>query len=420
MSTPVSTTLPVSAIRSDFPILGETMRGKPLVYLDNGATSLKPQEVIDAEIYYLTKLSANIHRGVYEFSERATELFDEARVKVKAFIGAGENGEVIFTRGATEGLNIVAASWGSKNLGPGDQIVVTEVEHHANLIPWQEISKRTGAELRFVPLRSQGEFSESDVAEVLTERTKIVAVTGMSNVTGYIPPIKKIIALAHANGSLVLVDGAQLVSHHPVDVVDLDCDFLAFSAHKMCGPTGVGALYGKVELLNAMDPVLFGGDMIVRVKKDTAEYKDAPDRFESGTPNISGVIGFGAAVDYLSRIGMAEIAAHEQMLGAYAAEQLALVDGVELYGRAVREVADGIGPCGGVISFNIDSVHPHDVGAILDSEGVAVRAGFHCAQPFMQHLGVTGTIRASFYLYNTTSEVDQLVLALAKVREIFS
>lgn len=408
------TTYNGEAIRADFPVLGKPMRGKRLVYLDNGATSLKPQPVIDAEVEYLTDIGANIHRGVYELSERATTLFDAAREKVKRFIGAPEEGEAVFTKSCTEASNLVAFGWGRKYLEAGDEIVTTELEHHANLIPWQQVAAQTGAKLRFVELGPAGEITAEAVEATLGEKTKIVAITGMSNVTGFMPPIAEITRAAHARGVLVAVDGAQLVSHYPVNVTELGVDFLHFSGHKMCGPTGIGVLYGRKELLDAMDPLLYGGDMIVRVYKDRASFTDAPERFETGTPNIAGAIGLGAAVDYLSGIGMDRIAAHEEALLDYAVERLTEAEGVTLYGpRDVRRR-------GGILSFNVGEVHPHDVGSILDSEGVAVRTGFHCAQPFMRFLGIHGTVRASFYLYNTRDDVDRLVAALDRVRDVFA
>lgn len=407
------TTYDIDAIRADFPILSEPMRGKPFTYLDNGATSLKPQAVIDAEIDYLRSISANIHRGVYEKSERATTLFDEAREKIKRFIGSPADGEAIFTKSSTEASNLVAFGWGRRHLEPGDEIVTTEIEHHANLIPWQEVAKQTGAVLRFVELGQEGQVTAAAVEAAMSDRTRVVAITGMSNVTGFMPPAAEIAGVAHARGAIVVVDGAQLVSHHPVDVSALDVDFLTFSAHKMCGPTGVGVLYGRNHLLEETDPLLYGGDMIVRVYKDRASYKGAPDKFETGTPNISGVIALGAAVDYLSTIGMARIAEHEEAVLDYAVDRLSGVDGVTLYGpRDVRQR-------GGILSFNLGDIHPHDVGTILDGEGVAVRTGFHCAQPFMRFLGIHGTVRASFYLYNTRDDVDRLVAALDRVRDVF-
>jgi len=412
----VMQTYPIDRIRTDFPILGTTMRGKPLVYLDSGATSLKPQVVIDAEVDYLTRISANIHRGVYQLSEEATVRFDEARESVREFINCGDEGEVIFTKSATESSNLIAFGWGRKFLKAGDEIIVTELEHHANLIPWQQVAAATGAELRFVPLDPFGRVTPESVESVVTKRTRVIAVTGMSNVTGYMPPFRDIAEIAHRNGAICVADGAQLVSHHPVDVQSMGCDYLTFSAHKMCGPTGVGALYGRRDLLEAMDPLLYGGDMIVRVRKESATFKGAPDKFETGTPNISGVLGFGAAVQYLQGIGMDAIADHEQELLAYAARLVGEVPGVTLYGPVTDR---GVAP-GGILSFNLGEIHPHDVGAVLDGEGVAVRTGFHCAQPMMQFLGVSGTVRASFYLYNTLEDIDRLVDALHRTRGIFT
>ncbi len=411
--TNTGTVYDVERIRADFPILSREMRGKPLVYLDNGATSLKPQAVIDAEIGYLRDISANIHRGVYELSERATTLFDEAREKVKRFIGAPAHGEAVFTKSATEASNIVAFSWGRKNLRPGDEVLTTEVEHHANIIPWQEVTRATGAALRFVELDVGGAITADAVASALTDRTRIVVLTGMSNVTGFRPPVEEIVRIVHDRGALVVIDGAQLVSHRPVDVAALDADFLFFSGHKMCGPTGIGVLYGRRSLLDEMDPLLYGGDMIVRVTRDRAQYRAAPDRFETGTPNISGAIALGAAVDYLEAVGMSSIAAHEERLLDYAIGRMSQMDGLTMY-------CPQDGHRGGILSFNIDGIHTHDVGSVLDSEGIAVRTGFHCAQPFMRFLGIPGTVRASFYLYNTYDDIDRLVSALARVREVFA
>jgi cysteine desulfurase / selenocysteine lyase len=422
MSQPAATRpYPIDRIRADFPILATTMRGKPLVYLDNGATSLKPQVVIDAELDYLTRISANIHRGVYQLSEEATVKFDEARASIREFINAGDEGEVVFTKSATESSNLVAFGWGRKFLNPGDEIVLTELEHHANLIPWQQVATATGAQLRFVPLDPFGRVTVEAVESVMSEKTRVIAITGMSNVTGHLPPLREISRVAHKRSAVVVVDGAQLVSHHPVDVQALGCDFISFSGHKMCGPTGVGALYGKKELLEAMDPLLYGGDMIVRVRKESATFKGIPDKFETGTPNISGVIGFGAAVRYLQGIGMDAIAAHEQDLLVYATRRVGEVPTVTLYGP-MRSDAGGSGVAmpGGMLSFNLGDIHPHDVGAILDGEGVAVRTGFHCAQPLMQFFGVPGTVRASFYLYNTVEDIDTLVGALHKALEVFT
>jgi cysteine desulfurase/selenocysteine lyase len=331
---------------------------------------------------------------------------------VRRFIH-GDGGEVVFTKSSTEASNIAAFGLGSRHLSEGDQIVVTEIEHHANLVPWQEVARRTGATLRFVPLAPGGVVTAEAVAETLTDRTRIVAITGMSNVTGFMPPIEEICALARKAGAVSVIDGAQLVSHHPVDAAELGCDLLTFSGHKMCGPTGIGVLYGRGGILESIDPLLYGGDMIVRVGNESATYKSGPERFEAGTPNISGVLGLGAAVEYLDQIGMPAIAAHEEQLRSYAVEQLDAVADVQVYRPS------GSGPCGGIVSFNVGDVHPHDVGAVLDSEGIAVRAGFHCAQPFMRHLGVGGTVRCSFYLYNTHEEIDRLVVALDKVKGMF-
>lgn len=417
MSTIPATALDVERIRADFPILSRTMRGKPLVYLDNGATSLKPQSVIDAEVDYLTNISANVHRGVYELSERATVLYDESREKLRRFLNAPDADQVVFTKSATEASNLIAHGWGRKLLTGGDEIVVTELEHHANIIPWQEVARATGAQLRFVPLGEGGWFDEESVASVLSDRTRLVAITGMSNVTGYRPPVKRIVEAAHTHGAIAVVDGAQLVSHATVDVQDLGVDFLTFSGHKMCGPTGVGVLYGRAELLDEMDPLLYGGDMIVRVHKDRATYKPAPDKFETGTPNISGAIAIGAAVDYLTAVGMDAIAEHEHALISYAIERLSEVSGLEMIVPRGRDGEPVHG--GGIVSFTVDEIHTHDVGAVLDAQGIAVRTGYHCAQPFMRMLGINGTVRASVYLYNTMSDIDALVDGLAKVKEMF-
>lgn len=406
--------LDVDRIREDFPILRRTMRGKPFVYLDNAATSLKPQSVIDAVTRYYTELSANIHRGVYEFSETATIEFDETREKVKRLINAPSDGHVIFTRGATESINVIAQGWGRRHLNAGDEILVTEMEHHANFVPWQMISSETGATLRFIPVHPEdGSLDISGIEDLVTERTKVLAVSAMSNVTGFLPQLQPLISRAHAVGAIAVVDAAQLASHHVVDVQELDCDILAFSSHKMCGPTGVGVLYGKASVLEETDPFLYGGDMIVKVRKDRTTFKDLPERFEAGTPNIAGVLGFGAAIDYLQSIGLERIHAHEQHLLRYALERAQADDTITLYGPADVSVR------GGVFSFNIAEVHPHDAGAILDQEGVAVRTGFHCAQPLMQVYGVPGTTRASFYLYNTESDVDRLFDALERVKRVF-
>ena len=409
-----SAALDTERIREDFPVLSRTMRGKPFVYLDNSATSLKPQSVIDAEVAYYTEMGSNIHRGVYEFSERASMLYDEARERIARFIHAPQGSHVIFTRGTTEAINTVAYGWGLKHLGPGDEVVVSEIEHHANFVPWQAICERTGAVLKFIPADpADGRLRLDELETIVTSKTRLVAITAMSNVTGYMPPLDQILSRAKEVGAVTLVDGAQLVSHQPVDVAALGADFLAFSGHKMLGPTGVGVLWGKAEVLEDMDPFLLGGDMIVKVRKERTTFKDLPERFEAGTPNIAGVIGFTAAIDYLESVGMEAIHRHEQKLLAHATERAAAYDDLTVYGPADVSVR------GGVFSFNLGDVHPHDTGAILDQEGIAVRTGFHCAQPLMQVFGVPGTTRASFYLYNTVAEVDHLFEGIERVRNVF-
>ncbi len=406
--------LDVEVIRKDFPILSEKMRGKRFVYLDNSATALKPRQVIDAVTHYYTKWGVNIHRGSYQFSEEASVAYDEVRDKAARFINAPDDSHVIFTSGTTDSTNLIAYAWARKVLKEGDEILVTETEHHANLIPWQETARAVGAALKFIPLAEDGSFILDDLDSLLTEKTRFVAVTGMSNVTGYISPVKKITGAAHAKGAVVLVDGAQLVSHTSVDVKDLDCDLLVFSSHKMCGPNGVGVLYGKGKILKEMDPFHYGGDMILKVWKDRSTYTDLPGRLESGTPNIEGVLGFGAAIDYLESIGMDRIHRWEQELLAYAMEKLKGFPDITLYGPRDLSIR------GGIISFNIDGVHPHDVGAILDSRGVAVRTGFHCAQPMMRVLGAAGTVRASIYLYNTREDIDIFIDSLEGIKDIFA
>lgn len=404
----------VERVREDFPILRQKMRGKRFIYLDNAATSLKPQSVIDAEIGYYTTMGANIHRGVYEFSERATLAYDATRERLRRFINAPDDGHIIFTKGATEGINMVAAGWGRRMLNSGDEIVTTEFEHHADLVPWQELARERGLVLKFFPTDpDSGAIRSEDVARTITDRTKLVAITAMSNVTGYMPPVRDIVTAAHANGAVVLVDGAQYVSHHPTDVTEMDCDFLVFSSHKMLGPTGTGVLYGKETLLEQMAPYNYGGDMIVKVFKDRATFKGLPDRFEAGTPNVAGVIGLGAAVEYLMNLGMERITGHERELMSYLVAEADNVAGITVY--ASPDPTNR----GGIFSFNVDDVHSHDTGAVLDNEGVAVRTGFHCAQPYMRFLGIPGTVRASLYLYNTKEEIDIFLAALSKVKEVF-
>ena len=404
----------VESVRKDFPILRQKMRGKRFVYLDNAATSLKPQSVIDAEIAYYTTMGANIHRGVYEFSERATLAFDATRDGLRRFINAPDDGHIIFTKGATEGINMVASGWGRKQLVEGDEIVTTEFEHHADLVPWQELAREKAITLKFFPVDpDSGVLRLEDIERTITERTKLVAITAMSNVTGYMPPVREIAKIAHAHGAIVLVDGAQYVSHHPADVQELDCDFLVFSGHKMLGPTGTGVLYGRERYLDQMAPYNYGGDMIVKVYKDHATYRGLPERLEAGTPNVAGVIGLGAAVEYLTKLGMERVRTHERNLLAYLLEESEKVEGISVYATSDGEHR------GGIFSFNVNEVHSHDTGAVLDSEGVAVRTGFHCAQPYMRFLGVPGTVRASLYLYNTREEIDIFLSALAKVKDVF-
>ncbi|MBV9791980.1 MAG: cysteine desulfurase [Chloroflexi bacterium] len=405
--------LDLARIRADFPILHQQVNGHPLAYLDSTASSQKPALVIDALTDYYRRYNANVHRGVYQLSEQATEAMEQARHKIARFINARSPREIIFTRNTTESINLVANAWGRANLKPGDRILLSEMEHHSNLVPWQIIAQATGAELDFIPVDGDGRLALDDLNTLLTEQTRLVAVTHMSNVLGTINPIAAIAQAAKAVGALVLVDGAQSVPHFTVDVQALGIDFLAFSGHKMCGPTGIGVLWGRKSILQAMPPFLGGGSMISRVELRQSTWHELPHKFEAGTPAIGEAIGLGYAVDYLSQIGMDAIHQAEQQLTAYALERLDAIDGLQTYGPAVAER-------GGVISFNLDGVHAHDVAAVLDQHGVAVRAGHHCCQPLMNILGAPATTRASFYLYTTPEEVDQLVVALEKCKAIFS
>lgn len=408
-------TYDINAVRAQFPVLGERMRGESLIYFDNSATSLKPRRVLEAIDRYNRSFSANIHRGVYELSERATLAYDEARSSTRRFIGADDTtGEVIFTRGTTESINIVAFSWALNTLRPGDEIVLTPIEHHSNIVPWQQVARRTGAKLVYMEVDRDAVLSRTAIEEAIGPATRLVAVTGMSNVTGYLPPLTQIIERAHSHGARVLVDGAQLVSHHPVDVDALGCDFLAFSGHKMCGPTGIGGLYAKREILEEMAPYQFGGDMIVRVGLYETSWARVPEKFEAGTPNISGAIGMGEAAQFLTETGMEAIAEHERDLTRYMSERLDRLEWVERYG------AHGTEHGAGICSFALRGIHEHDVGSLLDQKGIAVRTGFHCAQPLMAHFGITGTVRASFYLYNTRDEIDRFVEALERVYSILN
>ena len=413
MSKQPAGSLNVNAIRADFPVLDqEIFPGVPLVYLDNAATSQKPLAVIDAISHYYRHDNANVHRGIHSLAERATEAYEGARAKVAAFIGAGSVKEIVFVRNTTEGINLVAGSWGRANIGPGDEIVLTELEHHSNIVPWQLLAEEKGATLRYVLLDEDCRLDMDQYDALLSERTKLVAFSGMSNVLGTFSPVEEMVRKAHAAGAKVLVDGAQLVPHAPVNVVDLDVDFMAFSAHKMCGPMGMGVLYGKREILENMPPFLGGGDMIRRVTLEGSEWNDLPWKFEAGTPSVAEAIGMGAAVDYLSGVGMEAIKAYEHEIAGYALEALSELNGVKALGPPAGER-------GAAIAFTVAGMHPHDIAELLNREGVAVRAGHHCAMPLHQKLGLPATTRASFYLYNTFGEVDRLVAALFKAQKLF-
>ena len=401
----------VGRVREDFPILKQKIHGKPLVYLDNGATSQKPQAVIDALARYYREDNSNIHRGVHALSERATAEYEAARSKVRGFINAESDREIVFLRGTTEAINLVAQSYGRAFLTAGDEIIVSAMEHHSNIVPWQMVCAQVGARLRVIPINHDGEIVMEEYERLLNERTRFVAITHVSNALGTIVPVKKIIAAAHQRGVPVLLDGAQAVPHLRVDVRDLDCDFYAFSGHKMFAPTGIGALYGRAELLEKMPPYQGGGDMISLVTFEKTHYNVLPYKFEAGTPDIAGVIGLGAAVDYMQGLDWDQIAAHEQELLRYATDALGEIGALKIIGTAKEKA--------GVISFVLDHVHAHDVGTILDQEGVAVRAGHHCAMPVMQRFGVPATTRASFALYNTIEEIDVLVKAVHRVLKVF-
>ena len=401
----------ITDIREQFPILHQQVNGHDLVYLDSAATSQKPRAVIETLDKYYNQYNSNVHRGVHTLGTRATDGYEEAREKVRKFINAKSMAEIIFTKGTTTSLNMVALSYARANLKPGDEVVITYMEHHANIIPWQQAVKATGATLKYIPLQEDGTISLEDVRKTVTSNTKIVAVSHVSNVLGTINPIKDMAKIAHDNGAVIVVDGAQSTPHMKIDVQDLDCDFFALSSHKMCGPTGIGVLYGKKALLENMEPAEFGGEMIDFVGLYESTWKELPWKFEAGTPIIAGAIGLGAAIDFLEEIGLDEISRHEHKLAAYALERFSQLDGVTVYGPEERA---------GLVTFNLDDVHPHDVATVLDAEGIAVRAGHHCAQPLMKWLDVTATARASFYLYNTEEEIDKLVEALQKTKEYFT
>ncbi|CAM3967895.1 MULTISPECIES: cysteine desulfurase [Geobacillus] len=401
----------VNDIRALFPILHQQVNGHPLVYFDSAATSQKPLPVIEALDRYYREYNSNVHRGVHTLGTKATDAYEGAREKVRRFLNAQSAQEIIFTRGTTASLNLVASSYGRANVKEGDEIVITYMEHHSNLIPWQQLAKQTGATLKYIPMQEDGTIDLRDVEATVTEAAKIVAIAHVSNVLGTINPVREIARIAHKRGAVVVVDAAQSAPHMKVDVQELDCDFLALSGHKMCGPTGIGVLYGKKKWLEQMEPVEFGGEMIDFVELYDSTWKELPWKFEGGTPIIAGAIGLGAAIDFLEQVGLDAIAAHEHELAQYALERLAGIDGVTVYGPKERA---------GLVTFNIDGVHPHDVATVLDAEGIAIRAGHHCAQPLMKWLGVTATARASFYLYNTKEEIDRFIAALQKAKEYFS
>ncbi|MEZ4736772.1 MAG: cysteine desulfurase [Caldilineaceae bacterium] len=399
-------------LRKEFPILQRQVSDKLLVYLDNAATSQKPTAVIQTLDDYYQRHNSNVHRGVHTLSEEATQAYEDARVRVAHFINAPSPKQVIFTSGTTAGINLVAYTWGRANLGPGDEVLITEMEHHSNIVPWQILRDQLGFTLRYVPMTDEGLLDLSQLPQLLTERTKLFCFTHMSNVVGTINPVVQLVQAAHAVGAKVLLDGAQSVPHLPVDVQALDVDFMAFSSHKMCGPTGLGVLYGKRELLEAMPPFLGGGDMIREVKLSGSKWNSLPYKFEAGTPPIAQVIGLGAAVDYLSQVGMAWIHSHERVLTTYAYERLSSVEGLRILGPGPEQR-------GGLIAFTLNDLHPHDLSALLDREGIAIRAGHHCAQPVHDRYAIVASARASFYLYNTPDEIDQLVAALKKSSMFF-
>jgi len=404
----------ITDIKKQFPILNQEVNGHPLVYLDSAATSQKPIQVIDVMDEYYKGFNANVHRGVHTLGAKATDAYEGAREKVRKLINANSMEEIIFTRGTTTAINLVASSYGRSAVSTGDEIVLTYMEHHSNLIPWQQLAKVTGATLKYIPLEADGTISIERVRETITDRTKIVAMTYVSNVLGVINPIKEVASIAHEHGAVIVVDGAQAVPHMKGDVQELDCDFLAFSGHKMLAPTGIGVLYGKKKLLQAMEPVEFGGEMIDFVGLEESTWKELPWKFESGTPLIAGAIGLGAAIDFMQQVGVEAILEHEHRLTKYAMERMQAIDGMKIYGPTDAEKRVG------VITFNLDDVHPHDLATVLDSFGIAVRAGHHCTQPLMKWLDVSSTARASFYLYNTEEDVDRLVEGLLKTKEYFA
>ena len=408
---PTAGPLDVESVRSDFPTLHQTVNGRPLVYLDSGASAQKPELVIDAMQAYEQQDHANVHRGVHTLSQRATDAFEGAREKVCRFLNAGSVREIVFTRGTTEAINLVAQSYGRTRLGPSDDVLVSEMEHHANIVPWQLLCEQTGATLKVVPFDDNGELLMAKFEELLSSRTRIVAITHVSNTLGTVNPVKQIVRMTHATGAVVLIDGAQAVPHNAIDLQALDCDFYAFSGHKLYGPTGMGVLYGKEALLDAMPPWQGGGDMIKTVRFSGTTYNDLPYKFEAGTPHIAGAIGLGAAIDYVSKLGMDRIEAHVRELLDYATARAAEVSGMRVFGNVPGKAS--------ILSFELQGIHAHDLGTILDHEGVAIRTGHHCAMPVMEHYAVPATARATFALYNTVAEIDSLYAAIDKAREIF-
>ena len=404
-------TYDVEKIRNDFPILKTTVHGKPLVYLDNAATTQKPQYVIDKANNYYKKYNANIHRGVHALSQEATEAFEESRIIVKKFINALGKNEIIFTRGTTESVNLVASTYGRVNINEGDEIIISHMEHHSNIVPWQMLCTEKNARLRVIPINDDGELIFEEFEKMINNRTKFVSIVYASNTLGTVNPVKKIIDLAHSYNIIVMLDAAQAVNHLPIDVQELDCDFLAFSGHKLYGPTGIGILYGKVNHLEAMPPYMGGGDMISKVSFEETTYNELPHKFEAGTPHISGAIGLGAAIEYIDNIGLENIARHENELLLYATEAVSDLTGLRIIGTAKEKIS--------VLSFHFENVHPHDVGTFLDFEGVAIRTGHHCTQPLMKRFNIPATSRASFGMYNTKEEVNVLIAGLKKILEVF-
>jgi len=402
------------SLRAQFPALDQEVNGRPLVYLDSAATAQKPREVLDAIAQFYERDNANVHRGIHELSRRATENFEDARARIASFMNASEPAEIVWTRGTTEAINLVAGTWALDNVGEDDEILLSTMEHHSNIVPWQLVAERTGAKVRYIEMDDQGRLALDALSDVLGERTKIVSLGHISNALGTVNPIAEITRRVHDVGALIMIDGAQAGPHRPVDVQELGCDFYAISGHKMCGPTGIGVLWARRELLEEMSPYQGGGEMIRIVERDGSTWAEVPHKFEAGTPNIAGAVGMAAAADFLEGVGFDLIAEHERTVVGYAVEQLSQVPGLRIYGP------DSLDERSGVISFTLGDAHPHDISTILDSEGVAVRAGHHCAQLVMRHFDIAATARASFYLYNTTDEVDRLVEALDTVRGIFA